>query len=578
MPTDPELGTASDDWDLAPCGLIELDERRRVVRANAWFLSRTGYSADDVAHGLAWSSLMTPAGRIMFETQLAPMLALNGTLDEVMLDLLCVDGRRMPVLADLVTVGHDDPTVPERTRVALMSVPDRQQYERRLRDAQRQAELASAANFQVRRRLELLAKANLALASSLDVEAALRGLAGVLAGELADWCLVYVVDPDHPKELLYWSAAHVDPARRPDVERLAPLLAAHASPESLLTQVLAGAGPLLLPAVTADQRRAATDSNEVLALYDSLDIASAVVVPSRARAQQAAVLVLIRGQDRPAFTEDDFVELIELADRTGIAIDNLRLYAQEHSASLALQKALLTPLPRLERLELASRYLPGANGSEVGGDWYDAFRQPDGTAVLVVGDVVGHDIKAAASMGQLRGVIRTIGHTTSGSPAKTLALADQAADGLQVRVMASAIVASIRETTPPGRPDIFTLQWSNAGHLPPLVVRRSGDVEILDRPADLLLGVFPERDRRQFAIDLRPGDTLLLYTDGLVERRDEDVEDSVAGLARSLTGAAGIGLEELCDRALQRRPTMNNDDAALLAVRIRNEGVRADAR
>ncbi len=564
--TDPDR--PPDDWDLAPCGLVELDAQRVVVRANDRFRQRSGYTTEDIAAGLAWAALMTPAGRIMFETQLAPMLALNRTIDEVMLDIVCLDGRRMPVLANF-DAGPADAPGRHRTRVALMSVPDRQQYERRLRDAYRLAEQASATNLQVRNRLELLANANSALASSLDVETALRGLARVLTGELADWCLVFAVDPDHPRELPYWSAAHVDLERQPDVERLARLLPAHASADSMLTQVLAGAGPLLLTEVTAEQLRRNTTSDEVRALFAGLDVASALVVPSRARAQQAAIIVLARGADRPRFSADELAEITELADRTGIAIDNLRLYAREHSTSLALQKALLTELPQLDHLDLVSRYVPGANGSEVGGDWYDAFSGPGESTVLVVGDVAGHDIEAAAAMGQLRGVIRTVGHTVAVGPADLLSRADQAAAGLQVGVVTSAIVAMLTPSRSDGR-SAATLRWSNAGHPPPLLLRRDGTLEVLATRPDVLLGVLPERGRHQFETELQVGDCLLLYTDGLVERRDEDVDTTIATLAASLAGASTGDLEALCDTALKGRPVGNNDDVALLAVRVRS--------
>lgn len=561
---------ANSDWDLAPCGLVEVDARRIITRANERFLRYTGYTESDMAAGLAWTALMTPAGQILFETQLAPMLALNGRVDEVMLDVVGRDGRRRPVLANFTARRADGPG-PDQLHIALMSVPDRQQYELQLRDAQRRAEQAGAAHLQVRNRLELLANANSALASSLDVETALRGLARVLTGELADWCLVFAVDPDHPRELPFWSAAHIDPQQQAHVERLARLLPAHASPDSLLTRVLGGAGPLLLREVTAEQVRSNTTSDEVRALYAELDLASALVVPSRARAQQAAIIVLARGRDRPRFTEDDRAEISDLADRTGIAIDNLRLYAREHSTSVALQKALLTPLPVLDHVDLASRYVPGANGSEVGGDWYDAFRGPGDATVLVVGDVAGHDIEAAAAMGQLRGVIRTVGHTIAADAADLLVRADRAAAGLQVGVVASAIVAML---APAADANEYTLRWSNAGHPPPLVLRHDGRSQVLARPPDVLLGVQPVRPRREFATDLAAGDCLLLYTDGLVERRDVDIEVSIAELAEHLAGVSTDDLEALCDTALRRRPPGNNDDVALLAVRIRGPADR----
>jgi serine phosphatase RsbU (regulator of sigma subunit) len=230
-----------------------------------------------------------------------------------------------------------------------------------------------------------------------------------------------------------------------------------------------------------------------------------------------------------------------------------------------LQKALLTPLPSHPGLELVSRYVPGINGSEIGGDWYDAFRQPDGTLVAVVGDVVGHDIEAAAAMGHLRGVIRTIGHTTSASPAQTLARADAAAAGLQVRVIASAVVAAFREDGP----GVFTVQWSCAGHPPAVLIRHGGEVHVLGGAPDVLLGVLPDGERHQFELRFEQGDTLVLYTDGLIERRDEDVDESVAKLAAHLAHTAQLPLDDVCDRALEQRPSRNTDDVALLAVRVR---------
>jgi serine phosphatase RsbU (regulator of sigma subunit) len=307
-----------------------------------------------------------------------------------------------------------------------------------------------------------------------------------------------------------------------------------------------------------------TTSPEVVELVTTLGLRSALVVPSTAREEGAAALALVRGPDRPPFTSDDLADVADLGERTAIAIDNLRLYARARSISIGLQKALLTPLPTPPGLQLASRYEPGANGSAIGGDWYDAFDQPDGTTVVVVGDVVGHDLDAAAAMGHLRGVIRTIGHTTSATPAQTLRRADRAAVGLQVRAVASAVVAGLREVGP----DVFTLQWSCAGHPPPLLVRRTGEVVVLSGTSDVLLGVSPERERRQFEVPMHRGDTLVLYTDGLVERRDEGLEDGIARLAEHLAGTAGIPLSELCERAVGGRPPGNDDDLAMLVVRI----------
>jgi hypothetical protein len=559
-----ESPAADRSWDDAACGLLELDERRVIVRANVRFLARTGYTPADLARGLRWIDVLAPASRLFFETQLSTMLTLNGSLEEVLLELVCPDGRRIPALinADVIDGAAG-------VRIAVMSVPDRKEYESRLRDARRRAEHSEQAGELTRRRLELIAGANAALLSSLEVETALTRLARVLVDGIADWCLVYAVDPDQETDQPRWSAVHADASRQHYLDELAVLLPRHASPTSGLRRALSGAAPQLLAEVTPEHLSATTTSAEVLELYRTLGPTSAVVVPSYARARLAAVFILIRSAPRPAFTADDLADITDLAARTGTAIDNLRLYAREHSTSVALQKALLTPTPAIANLEIATRYVPGANGSEIGGDWYDAFRQVDGSTVLVIGDVVGHDIEAAAAMGQLRGVVRTIAHTEAGTAAQTLAQADRAAAGLQLDAVASAIVVRVPGPHQSSGEDV-AVEWAIAGHPPPIVVRRDGAAEVLTRRPDPLLGVAPGRERHDHHITLQAGDTLLLYTDGLVERRDEDIDESIAGLARRLTtpGRAPTP-DELCERALNGRPADSTDDVALLAIRFR---------
>jgi serine phosphatase RsbU (regulator of sigma subunit) len=291
-----------------------------------------------------------------------------------------------------------------------------------------------------------------------------------------------------------------------------------------------------------------------------------MVIPSFARGQRVTAIVLARGPARPPFTDDDLADLTDLGARTGIAIDNLLLRAREHSNSVALQQALLTPPPVIEPFTIETRYLPATDGAEIGGDWYDAFAQPGGGVAIVVGDVVGHDIHAAAQMGQLRGIIRTIANAVSGTPADTLTRADRASASLQVATIASAIVAQVElhaSDTTGGR----ILLWSNAGHPPPVLITAGGDVHILERRAEPLLGIHLGTDRHDHSIDLHPGDTVLLYTDGLIERPDESIDEGLARLVASAAGGQLRTTSELCD-AIVAGHQGRRDDIAMLALRV----------
>ena len=234
-----------------------------------------------------------------------------------------------------------------------------------------------------------------------------------------------------------------------------------------------------------------------------------------------------------------------------------------------LQRALLTPPPEPDHLHLVTRYRPAAGEAQVGGDWYDAVLQPDGATVLVIGDVVGHDSGAAAAMGQLRGVVRTLAYHRDGDgPAAILTQADRTARGLGVDSLATAVVARIERSPDVPVVGTRTLRWSNAGHLPPVLLHADGSSALLDTPPDLLLGLDPETGRTDHVLDLPDHATLLLFTDGLVERRGVGLDDGLAQLRAALADLGASPLPELCDTLLARMaPHVGDDDIALIAVR-----------
>jgi sigma-B regulation protein RsbU (phosphoserine phosphatase) len=231
----------------------------------------------------------------------------------------------------------------------------------------------------------------------------------------------------------------------------------------------------------------------------------------------------------------------------------------------SLQRSLLTEPPAVPGLEISVRYLPAMEHAQVGGDWYDAFPLSCGATMLVIGDVAGHDVTAAATMGQARGVLRGIASTVGDSPAAVLSAMDRALLQLRVDTLVTVVAAAVRAD-----PDGATrFAWSNAGHPPPVLVRAAGPVEVLRRPTDVLLGINPQALRADHDVLLAPGDTLLLYTDGLVERRGSTLDDGTDWLVAALTPLAGQPLEQLCDALLEGMAGAVPDDVALLAVRVR---------
>jgi light-regulated signal transduction histidine kinase (bacteriophytochrome) len=250
------------------------------------------------------------------------------------------------------------------------------------------------------------------------------------------------------------------------------------------------------------------------------------------------------------------------------------LYARSRSivrAAETLQRSLLSEPPAPDHLEVAVRYVPAAREAQVGGDWYDVFVQPDGSTMIVIGDVVGHDTRAAATMAQLRGLLRGIAFDSADGPAGVLGRLDAAIEGLGLGAMATVLVGRLEQADEERTAGVTRLRWASAGHLPPLVVGPDGALGRLtgDR-AGLLLGVDAGAVRTEQLSVLERGSTLLLYTDGLVERHDRAFDDGVDLLGQALVDLRALPVGQLCDRLLGRLLLERvEDDVALVAVRLR---------
>jgi serine phosphatase RsbU (regulator of sigma subunit) len=310
---------------------------------------------------------------------------------------------------------------------------------------------------------------------------------------------------------------------------------------------------------------------EVRELFERLAPASGVAVPLIARGRVLGSLTLGRAVGREPFDDDELRTVQEVADRVALALDSAALHEHERRMAAELQRSLLTDPPQPHGCQIAVRYVPAVRAAQVGGDWYDAFLQPDGTTVLVIGDVVGHDTVAAAAMGQLRSLLRAIAYSSGAGPAAVLGGLDRTMAGLQVHTLATAAVARLERLGDGGDDGgRVRLRWASAGH-PPLLVRHDdGRVEELGQEVcDLMLGVDPDTGRAEHVLDLDRGATVLIYTDGLVESRDLPVDEGVAQLCGLLTELGALPLERLCDELVARmRPGGSEDDVALVAVRL----------
>jgi len=290
---------------------------------------------------------------------------------------------------------------------------------------------------------------------------------------------------------------------------------------------------------------------------------------------------LLVGWDGPhEFPEDQVRVLDAFATQCSQAVARVaRLETERRRAHATrglaetLQRSLLSEPPRRPQFDIAVRYRPAAREAQVGGDWYDAFISAPGVTTLVVGDVTGHDWTAAAVAGQLRSMLRGIAFALEGQgPDRVLTALDRALRDTGLATLATAVLARVVEPPASDPHRARTVHWSNAGHPPPLIIEPDGTARLLDRPTDLLLGVAPETARREHAVELRPGATVLLYTDGLVERRPATLDDGLQRLLAAATDLARRPVDVLCDEIIARSDPDLTDDIALLALRVRSPG------
>jgi serine phosphatase RsbU (regulator of sigma subunit) len=428
------------------------------------------------------------------------------------------------------------------------------------------AERAAAEAELSGRHLMLLGDINLAMTSTLDVDEAVQRLADLVVPLLADWVVVTVVDEHGTRRDV--GRAHRNPALVPAMNRYADLRVATNNAPAPVPRMLRDPKPVVFPELTEEIVRSMVADGEAREALVPLRPAAAAGFPLVARGQVIGGFTLINEPERGAHTEAELRTAEIASRRAALALDNARLAAANQQVAERLQLSLLSPPVQPDHLELAVRYRPATRGVSIGGDWYDAFLQPDGDTVLVIGDVMGHDIEAAAAMGQVKTLVRGIAYDRLEEPAGVLRRVDHALVGLAVPTLATALVCRVEQSDADREVGLRRLRWSSAGHPDPMLLGADGSVVDLTAPVGPPLGIGWLGPRVDGVVAMPEGSTLLLFTDGLFERRGMPLDEGRAQVREIVERCADLPLTLLCDRLLEELVgTGVEDDVAVLAVR-----------
>ncbi|MET7289005.1 SpoIIE family protein phosphatase [Streptomyces sp. NPDC005573] len=419
-----------------------------------------------------------------------------------------------------------------------------------------------------RRRLAVIADASARIGTTLELERTALELAEVAVPELADIAAVDLLDavvegrPStlRPAEPAVMRALALRAERESEAVEAAdpPGEVALYAPDRLVTQCVRTAEAVMLPRVSEEDLPRIARSPEAAVMLGRAGLHSYLAVPLIARGEVLGALDLKRTRNPAPFDADDLLLARELASRAAVQIDNARWYQNARNTALTLQRSLLPGEPPVTTgLEVASRYQPAGATTEVGGDWFDVIPLDGDRTALVVGDVMGSGIGAAATMGRLRTATTTLA-SLGLDPAMLLEQLNRTSSALEPSI--ATCVYAVHD------PHLRRCRIANAGHLPPVRVRPGHPPELLDLPTGVPLGVGGV-EFSTVTVDFEPGDELVFYTDGLVETRCHSLDERLDVLL-SLLDDPGRPLEETCDLLLRtlHHPD-NHDDVALLIAR-----------
>jgi PAS domain S-box-containing protein len=429
-------------------------------------------------------------------------------------------------------------------------------------------QLARSEAVEVRRRLALLAAAGPSLSASLDYEETLEGITRLLVPELADWCLLDIVEDNGSVNQL--AAAHAEEEKEDLLRRLREHRQfGQGDPGSTAEVIRTGQSVLLpdLPDTTFYER--ALGRGEHLDIVLRLEPRSLMCVPLLARGRTIGAITLVSSKPERRYDRDDLLLAEDLAYRCALAADNARLYRDRSEIARVLQRSLLPPhLPEIPGVEVGAEYLSVGEASEVGGDFYDLINSVEDGWICAIGDVRGKGVEAASVTALARYTIRAV-TLKNDRPSEVLAALNEA----MLRQLPEdrfCTTACVRLEPQDGSAGVG-VDVSRAGHPPPLLVRPEGAVEEVGC-SGRVLGVFPDAELRDTSLRLMPGEALVLYTDGVTEARSPDGDFFGEGRLRHLlSSCAGCDAVTFARRVkgavLDFQEGYQRDDLAVLVLR-----------
>jgi len=440
-------------------------------------------------------------------------------------------------------------------------------------------QLARAEAVEVRRRLALLAAAGPALSASLDYRETLEGITHLIVPELADWCLLDIVEDNGSVDQL--AAAHADKEKEDLLRRLrAHREFGEGDPGSTAEVLRTGQSVLLpdLPDPSFYER--ALGRGEHLDIVLSLEPRSLMCVPLSARGRTIGAITLVSSKLDRRYDEDDLLLAEDLAYRCALAEDNARLYRDRSEIARILQRSLLPPhMPEIPGVEIGAEYLSVEEASEVGGDFYDLINTVEDGWICAIGDMRGKGVEAASVTALARYTIRAV-TMKDDRPSEILAALNEAM--LRQLPEDRFCTAACFRLEPQDGSTGVGVDVSRAGHPPPLLVRSDGTVEEVGCSGKVL-GVFPDAKLQDTSLRLMPGEVLVLYTDGVTEARSPDGdffgEGRLRHLLRSSVGCDAVTLaKRIKDDVLDFQEGYPRDDLAVLVLRARDGAVPAEKR
>jgi PAS domain S-box-containing protein len=427
-------------------------------------------------------------------------------------------------------------------------------------------------------RLALADEASTRIGTTLDITRTTEELLDVAIRRLADAgavdLLATVIEGNqrplqsHHDKMRLQRVAVQWPADRPAPPEYLRSMWMETDPAKLYHQRLVVGLPVYLPAfgaMTPQQLResdSGTGFGRMLAAHRA-GACSLMTIPLIARGAIMGIVVLYRFDDSAPFTPADLALARDLVSRAAISIDNARHYTRERATALALQRALLPRrIPDVPGLQLAYRYVPAQTAAEIGGDWFDVIPLPQGRCALIVGDVTGHDMRAASLMGQLRTATRTLASLDL-TPSEILTRLDQITADLTDEETGATCIYAVHDST--------TGDWdmARAGHPLPALVCPNNGTAFLDLPPGMPLGIGVGGGGQYQTIRVHAPrhSTVVLYTDGLIESPAADLGTGMARLATTLTTISRLTVTEACNTLLTALVPNPTDDIAVLLAR-----------